>query len=130
MRLCSGVAVSVTIGLAARARRILLPSRPFPTSRVAHNTDGVADTLPRRAKLFRFAKADLEWKERGTGDVRLLARKDTKKVRLVMRRDKTLKVCANHISELAAVRGHWRELVSSRDKAQEAHSHHIQSRPT
>ncbi|WOO85640.1 Ran-specific GTPase-activating protein 1 [Vanrija pseudolonga] len=50
-----------------------------------------------RAKLFRFAKADLEWKERGTGDVRLLARKDTKKVRLVMRRDKTLKVCANHI---------------------------------
>ncbi|KAL1405378.1 single stranded nucleic acid binding protein [Vanrija albida] len=50
-----------------------------------------------RAKLFRFAKADLEWKERGTGDVRLLAHKNTKKVRLVMRRDKTLKVCANHI---------------------------------
>ncbi|CCM01721.1 uncharacterized protein FIBRA_03786 [Fibroporia radiculosa] len=49
-----------------------------------------------RAKLFRFATDSSEWKERGTGDVRLLAHKETKKVRLVMRRDKTLKVCANH----------------------------------
>jgi len=49
-----------------------------------------------RAKLFRFDPANSEWKERGTGEVRLLAHKDTKKVRLVMRRDKTLKVCANH----------------------------------
>ncbi|KAJ8522962.1 hypothetical protein ONZ45_g538 [Pleurotus djamor] len=50
-----------------------------------------------RAKLFRFDAAGSEWKERGTGDVRLLAHKETKKVRLVMRRDKTHKVCANHI---------------------------------
>ncbi|KZT12757.1 uncharacterized protein LAESUDRAFT_709942 [Laetiporus sulphureus 93-53] len=49
-----------------------------------------------RAKLFRFASESSEWKERGTGDVRLLQHKETKKVRLVMRRDKTLKVCANH----------------------------------
>ncbi|EIM20116.1 hypothetical protein E3Q22_01499 [Wallemia mellicola] len=49
-----------------------------------------------RAKLFRFAKDSSEWKERGTGDVRILQHKETKKVRLVMRRDKTLKVCANH----------------------------------
>ncbi|KAF5369988.1 hypothetical protein D9758_001301 [Tetrapyrgos nigripes] len=49
-----------------------------------------------RAKLFRFDAPSAEWKERGTGDVRLLAHKETKKVRLVMRRDKTLKVCANH----------------------------------
>ncbi|KAF9055002.1 hypothetical protein BDZ89DRAFT_1003588 [Hymenopellis radicata] len=49
-----------------------------------------------RAKLFRFESGSSEWKERGTGDVRLLAHKTTKKVRLVMRRDKTLKVCANH----------------------------------
>lgn len=53
--------------------------------------------VDRRAKLFRFVKSDLEWKERGTGDVRLLAHKQTGKVRLVMRRDKTLKVCANHL---------------------------------
>ncbi|KAF9452199.1 hypothetical protein P691DRAFT_772529 [Macrolepiota fuliginosa MF-IS2] len=50
-----------------------------------------------RAKLFRFDAASSEWKERGTGDVKLLAHKETKKVRLVMRRDKTLKVCANHL---------------------------------
>jgi len=49
-----------------------------------------------RAKLFRFETSSSEWKERGTGDVRLLQHKTTKKVRLVMRRDKTLKVCANH----------------------------------
>ncbi|KAH8094797.1 hypothetical protein BXZ70DRAFT_336602 [Cristinia sonorae] len=49
-----------------------------------------------RAKLFRFIPETSEWKERGTGDVRLLQHKETKKVRLVMRRDKTLKVCANH----------------------------------
>lgn len=50
-----------------------------------------------RAKLFRFDTSASEWKERGTGDVRLLQHRQTKKVRLVMRRDKTLKVCANHL---------------------------------
>lgn len=58
-----------------------------------------AATNYRRAKLFRFHKDDMEWKERGTGDVRFLEHKENKKIRLVMRRDKTLKVCANHISE-------------------------------
>lgn len=50
----------------------------------------------KRGKLFRFEKAAREWKERGTGEVRFLQRKGTKKVRLVMRRDQTHKVCANH----------------------------------
>lgn len=49
-----------------------------------------------RAKLFRFDKPSSEWKERGTGEVKLLQDKTTNKIRLVMRRDKTLKVCANH----------------------------------
>lgn len=49
-----------------------------------------------RAKLFRFDSNSSEWKERGTGDVRLLQNTESKKIRLVMRRDKTLKVCANH----------------------------------
>lgn len=49
-----------------------------------------------RAKLFRFIKTDLEWKERGTGDVKLLKHKQSGKIRVLMRRDKTLKVCANH----------------------------------
>lgn len=49
-----------------------------------------------RAKLFKFDRESREWKERGTGDVRLLKHKENRKTRLVMRRDKTLKVCANH----------------------------------
>ncbi|KAG0322524.1 single stranded nucleic acid binding protein [Dissophora globulifera] len=49
-----------------------------------------------RAKLFRFVKETKEWKERGTGDVRLMQHKESKKIRLLMRRDQTLKICANH----------------------------------
>lgn len=61
----------------------------------------------RRAKLFRFDAESSEWKERGTGDVRLLSHRETKKVRLVMRRDKTLKVCANHVSEYSHNHPPW-----------------------
>jgi len=49
-----------------------------------------------RAKLFRFDKESKQWKERGTGDVRFLKHKETARIRLLMRREKTLKVCANH----------------------------------
>jgi Ran-binding protein 1 len=55
-----------------------------------------------RAKLFRFDKESSEWKERGTGDVRLLQHKENKKVRLVMRREKTLKICLNHFVNATA----------------------------
>ncbi len=56
----------------------------------------------RRAKLYRFdSEADPpEWKERGTGEVRFLKSKRTGIIRLLMRRDKTYKVCANHFCEL------------------------------
>ena len=47
-------------------------------------------TFKMRAKLFKFVKESSEWKERGTGDVRLLKHKEDGKTRLVMRRDKTL----------------------------------------
>jgi len=53
--------------------------------------------LKLRAKLFRFDPVNSEWKERGTGEVRLLQFHETKKFRLLMRRDKTYKVCANHL---------------------------------
>ncbi|KAJ8123874.1 hypothetical protein ONZ43_g274 [Nemania bipapillata] len=49
-----------------------------------------------RCKMFRFFQETREWKERGTGPLRLLKHKENGKTRLVMRRDKTLKVCANH----------------------------------
>ena len=52
----------------------------------------------RRAKLYRYDTTDspAEWKERGTGEVKLLRHKFKNTVRIVMRRDKTLKICANH----------------------------------
>jgi Ran-binding protein 1 len=56
-----------------------------------------------RAKLFKFDPESKEWKERGTGDVRLLKHKENLKTRLVMRRDKTLKVCANHYGEIPPI---------------------------
>ncbi|KAI9756820.1 MAG: hypothetical protein M1815_002803 [Lichina confinis] len=60
------------------------------------NEEMEEQTFKMRAKLFRFDRESREWKERGTGDVRLLKHRDNGKTRLVMRRDKTLKVCANH----------------------------------
>ena len=60
-------------------------------------------TFKMRAKLFKFDRDSREWKERGTGDVRLLKHRENGKTRLVMRRDKTLKVCANHYGMLLRV---------------------------
>lgn len=62
----------------------------------ATGEEGEDQLFKMRAKLFRFEPTGKEWKERGTGDLRLLKHKSSGKVRLVMRRDKTLKVCANH----------------------------------
>ncbi|QPG74060.1 Ran GTPase-binding protein yrb1 [Brettanomyces nanus] len=63
---------------------------------VKNNEEDEDVTFKMRAKMFRFAPDAKEWKERGTGEVRFLKHKKTGKVRLIMRRDKTLKVCANH----------------------------------
>ena len=63
------------------------------------NEEAEEQTFKMRAKLFKFDRDSREWKERGTGDVRLLKHRENKKTRLVMRRDKTLKVCANHYGE-------------------------------
>jgi len=54
--------------------------------------------LQLRAKLWRMdrSEGDPEWKERGTGTVELLRHRLKPRARLLMRRDKTLKVCANH----------------------------------
>ncbi|KAK3399146.1 hypothetical protein B0T20DRAFT_192538 [Sordaria brevicollis] len=60
------------------------------------NEESEEQVFKMRAKLFKFVKESSEWKERGTGDVRLLKHFENGKTRLVMRRDKTLKVCANH----------------------------------
>ena len=47
-----------------------------------------------RSKLYRFDSN--QWKERGAGDIKILEHKTTKKVRVLMRRDQTMKICCNH----------------------------------
>ena len=53
-----------------------------------------------RCALYRFAMNidgnALEWKERGKGDVRLQKNKTSGKIRVLLRQEKTLKVCLNH----------------------------------
>ncbi|XP_005400866.1 PREDICTED: E3 SUMO-protein ligase RanBP2 isoform X2 [Chinchilla lanigera] len=49
-----------------------------------------------RAKLFRFDGECKEWKERGVGNVKILRHKTSGKIRLLMRREQVLKICANH----------------------------------
>ncbi|KAK5861323.1 hypothetical protein PBY51_022730 [Eleginops maclovinus] len=49
-----------------------------------------------RAKLFRFDTDTKEWKERGIGMVKILKHSSKGKVRLLMRREQVLKICANH----------------------------------
>eukprot|EP00884_Botryococcus_braunii_P019437 jgi/Botrbrau1/6177/Bobra.0344s0017.1 len=48
-----------------------------------------------KSKLYRFDNG--EWKERGVGQLKLLEHKESKKIRLLFRQEKTLKIRANHM---------------------------------
>ena len=54
--------------------------------------------LKLRGRLFRFTSEAVpaEWKECGTGVVKILQHKVSGMIRILMRRDKTLKISANH----------------------------------
>ncbi|CAG2104569.1 unnamed protein product [Medioppia subpectinata] len=56
------------------------------------------ELLKLRAKLYRYDTTEEtpQFKERGTGEVKLLRHNQIRAVRILMRRDKTLKLCANH----------------------------------
>ncbi|QDZ21828.1 Ran-binding protein 1 [Chloropicon primus] len=53
--------------------------------------------LEYKAKLYRYDFEKQEWKERGVGPCRILEDKKTKKTRVLMRRDKLHKICANFL---------------------------------
>lgn len=63
-----------------------------------------------RAKLFRHA--DKEWKERGTGLIKILYNSSTGVSRVLMRREQTHKICANH-----TITGDMTISFSSQDKS-------------
>jgi hypothetical protein len=56
-----------------------------------------------KTKLYRFDGDSGEWKERGIGQARLLQHKENKKVRMLMRQEKTLKIRANHLGKHAFI---------------------------
>lgn len=49
-----------------------------------------------RVKLFRFDNEAHQWKERGVGNLKLLKNNQNGRLRVLMRREQVLKVCANH----------------------------------
>ena len=52
-----------------------------------------------RCKLYRFHMDEEDgatWKERGVGEIKIMKHKTRTAYRIIMRRDKTLKICANH----------------------------------
>jgi len=66
------------------------------TVQTSNNEENEDAIFKMRAKLFRFDKKEKEWKERGIGDVRLMEHKETHKIRILMRQEKTFKVRLNH----------------------------------
>jgi len=73
-----------------------VPQCRLETVKTSNNEENEDATFKMRAKLFRFDKKEKEWKERGVGDVRFMEHKETHKIRILMRQDKTLKVRLNH----------------------------------
>ena len=67
----------------------------LPKVRVASGEENLECIMKMRAKLFRWR--DEQWKERGIGNAKLMRDRAEKKVRFMMRQEKTLKPVANFL---------------------------------
>lgn len=72
---------------------------------VTHEEEEEVD-YKQRSKCFEFGETLLnkgtgtkEWKERGIGDVKLLRHRESGRVRILMRQEKTMKVIINHFMD-------------------------------
>ncbi|XP_066959353.1 ran-specific GTPase-activating protein-like [Macrobrachium rosenbergii] len=74
------------------------PVVSLPEIQVKTNEEEEDEMVKLRCKLFRYntLETPAEWKERGTGDVKILKHGRKRTVRVLMRQDKTLKIRANH----------------------------------
>ncbi|XP_035228621.1 E3 SUMO-protein ligase RanBP2-like [Stegodyphus dumicola] len=58
--------------------------------------EGEEKLFGERAELFRFDREGKEWKEWGIGELKILFLTDSKKYKILMRREQVLKIGANH----------------------------------
>ncbi|CAH8465275.1 unnamed protein product [Schistosoma bovis] len=74
------------------------PVITLPPLTVCSSEENEECLFKQRAQLFRFDTIDdpPEWKERGVGVLKILRNTTSGCYRLLMRRDRTYKVCANH----------------------------------
>jgi len=61
---------------------------------VATGEESEEELYSQRSKLLRFVEG--EWKERGTGDAKILRHVESRRCRFLMRQEKTSKIVANH----------------------------------
>ena len=66
----------------------------MPEVPVSTGEEGEDIIFKTRTKLYRVK--DAQWKERGSGELKLLRDKKSRQIRLLMRQEKTLKIVANH----------------------------------
>jgi len=90
--------------------------------------EGEETLFTEKAMLYRFDKANNDWKERGVGYMKVLKNHETGRCRVLMRRNQTFRVCANHFvlphMELKPHAGNDRALIwSALDFADGAESH-------
>jgi Ran-binding protein 1 len=72
-------------------------TKEAPSSVAEAETEPGEDKLfGEKAILYRFDREAKDWKERGAGVIRILKSQTTGRCRILMRRNQTYRVCANH----------------------------------